>query len=92
MKRNNRSLGFGEDSPKHNPIPEGMERLKFSRNGVNVHKGEDCHWFIWGNATLVLKGHDVNRIQRFVDVYKHEIDGKDVYSEFTKEDTIERLR
>ena len=95
---NRKPLGFGELCPKLNPVPEGASRMKFSRNGVNVHKGEDCHWFIWsGSCTdtiLLLKGHDTNRILDYVDVYEYDVDGdcpKKIYSEFSKKETLEKL-
>ena len=62
--RNRKPLGFGELCPKINPVPEGAERLKFKRNGVNVTFGPNKSWhmFKWaGDCALILKGDDVNR-------------------------------
>ena len=88
---NNKPLGFGEYCPRINPVPEGAERLQFKRNGRNMHKGVDCHWFQWDGGKIVLKGHSPNRILSPVDVYTFEIDGCKIYSEFSKEETIEKL-
>ena len=61
-----------------------------------LNKGEDCHWFEWTGGeeptTLLLKGHDPNRIYDYVDVYEYDVDGgKKIYSEFSKEETFNKL-
>jgi len=67
--------------------------MLFKRNGVNVKVHDNSHHvFRWGtddkHTKLVLKGTDVNRIKMYegVDVYKHNVDGNTIWSEFTLEE------
>lgn len=72
---------------------EGMERLRFKRNGVNVTMGEDYHSFKWGETLLVLKGHSIDSIKQEegVEVYPClMINGTKVHSDLTKQELQER--
>jgi hypothetical protein len=72
---------------------EGMERLKFKRNGANVTMGEDYHLFKWEGMLLVLKGHSVDSIKKEegVEVYPSlMINGTKVHSDLTLGELQER--
>ena len=61
-------------------------RMRFKRNGVNVKVYDNSHHvFKWCDTKLVLKGNDVNRIKmpEALNVYKHNVNGNTIWSEFT---------
>ncbi len=72
--------------------------MLFKRNGVNVKVYDNSHHvFKWGIAgedydtrytKLVLKGTYVDKIKmpEGVDVYKHNVNGNTIWSEFTLEE------